>query len=259
MLRTQPELQTGWLASIFFHIVIAVLLFFSTFRQYIPEPQFVEMTWGDITSLVAPIPEIPSEQTAAKEEVQKADQTDNSVTLPSRRFLDLPDEVISVKQNKKNISADVPSNTGRSGKISAEERRTNIVSSGLGSRENVAGKSTSSSTMQVATPFGAGTDAGGLGKNVAFAMQWAGGGNRKLLSGDVPSYPAGVNVGAQIKLKVTVQPDGTVRFASPAQKGNTRLENAAISKVKLWKFEPLLNAQPQIEQTCNITFNFMLK
>ncbi|MDP1676812.1 MAG: hypothetical protein Q8L88_08065 [Bacteroidota bacterium] len=259
MVRSRKELQTGWVVSIGFHILIAVLLFYSTFRQYIPEPQFIEMMWGDIASLQSPMPNIPSEKSTAKEEVQQSDQTDNSIALPSRTYLDLPDEVISVKQNKKNISADIPSNTGRNGKISADERRSNIVSSGLGSRENVAGKSFNPSNMQVATPFGSGTETGGLGNNIAYSVQWAGGGSRKLLTGDMPSYPSGVNVSAQIKLKVAVQPDGTVRSTSPAQKGDTRLENAAISKVKLWKFEPLLNAQPQIEQLCTITFNFTLK
>jgi outer membrane biosynthesis protein TonB len=259
MVRSRRELQIGWILSVCIHSAIAILLFFSTFRQYIPEPQFVEMTWGDISSLQSPIPNLPSERTAVKEEVQQSDQTDNSVALPSRRYLDLPDEVISVKQNKKNISADIPSNAERSGKISAEEKRSNIVSSGLGTRENIAGKSSSSSNMQVATPFGTGSEAGGLGSNIAYSLQWAGGGNRKLLRGDMPTYPSGVNVSAQIKLKVAVQPDGTVRSATPAQKGDTRLENAAISKVKLWKFEQLLNAQPQIEQSCSITFNFTLK
>ncbi|MFA5831942.1 MAG: energy transducer TonB [Bacteroidota bacterium] len=259
MVRSQRELQTGWIVSLFFHIAVAVILFYSRFQQYIPEPQFVEMTWGDISSLQAPIPEIPSEQTAAKEEVQQADQTDNSVALPSRKYLDLPDEVISVKQNKKNVSADIPSNTGRSGKISAQEQRSNVVSSGLGARDNIAGKSTSTSNMKVATPFGVGNEAGGLGDNVAYAVQWAGGGNRKLLSGDAPAYPPNVNISAQIKLRVRVQPDGTVRSVTPAQKGDTRLENVTISKVKLWKFEPLLSAQPQIEQDCTITFNFTLK
>jgi len=259
MVRSHRELQTGWIISVVFHACVALLLFYSTFRQYIPEPQFVEMTWGNISSLQSPMPNIPSEKSAAKEDVQQSDQTDNSVALPSRTYLDLPDEVISVKQNKKNISADIPSNTGRNGKLSADERRSNIVSSGLGTRENIAGKSSSTSNMQVATPFGSGTETGGLGNNIAYSVQWAGGGNRKLLTGDMPSYPQGVNVSAQIKLKVIVQPDGGVRSAAPAQKGDTRLENAAINKVKLWKFEPLLSAQPQIEQLCTITFNFTLK
>lgn len=259
MVHSRKELQTGWVVSISFHIIIAVLLFYSTFRQYIPEPQFVEMTWGDISSLQSPMPNIPSEKSTANEQTQYADQTDNTVALPSRTYLDLPDEVISVKQNKKNVSAELPTNTGRNGKLSAEERRTNIVSSGLGTRDNTVGRSSASANMQVATPFGSGSEAGGLGNNIAYSVQWAGGGSRKLIIGEMPSYPPGVNVSAQIKLKVTVQPDGIVRSASPGQKGDTRLENAAISKVKLWKFEPLLSAQPQIEQLCTITFNFTLK
>jgi outer membrane biosynthesis protein TonB len=259
MVRSNREIRTGWVASILFHIAIAVMLFFSTFRQYIPEPQFVEMTWGDVTSLNAPVPDIPSQKNAAREEQQQAEEADNSVALPSRNYLDLPDEVISIKQNKRTISADAPSTTGRSGKISAEERQTTVLSSGLGTKENVVGRSSGTSNVQSAMPLGAGEQGGGLGSSVAFAVQWAGGGNRKLLSGDVPVYPPGVNVAAQIKLKVRVMPNGTVRSVAPAQKGDTRLENAAINKVKLWRFEPLLSSQVQSEQDCSITFNFTLR
>jgi TonB family protein len=259
MIRSKREWQTGWIASVFIHIAIAVMLFFSTFTQYIPEPQFVEMTWGDINSLNAPIPDIPSQQTAAREEVQEADQSDNSVALPSRNYLELPDEVISIKQNRQTLSAEAPMVSGRSGKISAEERQTTVLSSGLGTKENMTGKSSGTSNTQAATPYGAGNREGGLGSTIAYALQWAGGGNRKLLSGDVPAYPPGVNISAQIKLLVRVEPNGTVRSVTPAQKGDTRLENAAISKVKLWRFEPLLGSQTQAEQNCTITFNFTLQ
>lgn len=259
MVRSTRELQLGWIVSFVFHAIVALILLYSTFRQYIPEPQIVEMTWGDINALNTPMPDLPAQQTAAREEIQEADEADNSVALPSRNYLDLPDEVISIKQNKKSLSADAPSTTGRSGKITAEERQTTVVSSGLGTRENAVGRSQGTSSVQSASPVGSGSRTGGLGSNVAYAVQWAGGGNRKLLSGDVPAYPPGVNVAAQIKLRVRVQPDGTVRSVAPAQKGDTRLENAAIGKVKLWKFEPLLSAQTQSEQECTITFNFTLK
>lgn len=259
MVRPNHEFRTGWVISVFFHVAVAVLLLFSTFRHYIPEPQFVEMTWGEITSTQAPIPNIPSQQTAAKEQQQQDEKTDNTVALPARKFLDLPDDVISVNQNKKSVSADVPSNTGRSGKISAREQQTNVISSGLGTRENITGKTSSTSNVQVATPFGSGNESGGFGSNIAMAVQWAGGGNRKLLSGEMPAYPPSVNISAQIKLNARVQPDGTVRSVAPAQKGDTRLENAAMSKVKLWKFEPLQSAQAQLEQSCTITFNFTLE
>ncbi len=259
MVRTTRELQLGWVVSFLFHAGLALLLFFSTFRQYIPEPQVVEMTWGDVNSLNTPMPDIPAQQTAAREEIQEADEADNSVALPSRNYLDLPDDVISIKQNKKSISADAPSTTGRSGKITAEERQTTVVSSGLGTRENTVGRSQGTTNVQSASTVGAGSRTGGAGSNVGYAVQWSGGGNRKLLSGDVPGYPPGVNVAAQIKLRVRVLPDGSVRSVAPAQKGDTRLENAAIGKVKLWKFEPLLSSQVQAEQECTITFNFTLK
>jgi hypothetical protein len=69
MVHSRREVHIGWVVSVFFHIAVALILFFSTFRKYIPEPQFVKMTWGDINSLQSPVPEIPSERTAAKEEI----------------------------------------------------------------------------------------------------------------------------------------------------------------------------------------------
>ena len=97
------------------------------------------------------------------------------------------------------------------------------------------------------------------GSGVGYAIQWGGGGKRKLLEGNAPKYPAGVNQRAQIKLKVVVLPNGIVKSAQPIQKANTKLENAALKEVRLWKFEALPTAQKQKEQTCQITFNFDLK
>jgi outer membrane biosynthesis protein TonB len=234
-------------------------MMFITVRQYIPEPHFVEMTWGTLNSRVNPVPNIPSTEQASRQSNVTEGTTDKSINLPSRKFLELPDEVISLRDKKKNIVAETPVSSARAGKRAADEQRSNVVSSGLGTRENVVGKSSSQSSTGVATPFGSGTEPGGFGSNVSMVYQWAGGGNRKLLAGEVPAYPSGVNVSAQIKLKVSVLPDGTVKSAAPGQKGDTRLENAAIGKVKLWQFEPLLSSQPQTEQICNITFNFKLK
>jgi outer membrane biosynthesis protein TonB len=259
MVRSSHEYRNGWIASIIFHAIVAVMLMYIGVRQYIPEPNFVEMTWGVLTSTNVPIPEIPSTEEATRQSTETEGATESSMNLPNRKFLDLPDEVISVRDKKKNLAAENPVSSSRAGKLTAEEQRTSSVSSGFGTKENALGKSTSRSNVAVATPFGSAGESGGLGSNVAFSMQWAGGGNRKLLAGDVPTYPAGVNISAQIKLRVIVLPNGAVKSAAPAQKGETRLENAALAKVKLWKFEPLLAAQPQIEQICNITFNFTLK
>ncbi len=259
MVRTSREFQTGWTVSVILHALFAVMMMFMTIRQYIPEPQFVEMTWGSLTSHNSPIPAIPTTEQATRQSNVVEGSTNESMNLPNRKFLDLPDEVISLRDKKKEVTAENPVTTSRAGKISSNEQRSSTVSSGFGTTDNTLGKSTSRSNAQVALPFGAGADAGGLGNNISMVVQWAGGGNRKLLAGDKPVYPSGVNISAQIKLKVIVLPDGSVKSSAPAQKGDTRLENAALSKVKLWQFEPLLSAQPQIEQVCTVTFNFTLK
>lgn len=259
MVRSEREFRNGWIISVLFHSAVGVMLLFLTVRQYIPEPHFVEMTWGMVSSVKAPIPDVPSKEQSTASSRQKEQVTNNSVELPSRKYLDLPDEVISLRARKKNITADNPVANPRAGKTTARERRTNIASSGAGTNDIIAGKSSSTTNAQVATPFGSSSDKGGVGNSPGLNIQWSGGGIRDLLVGDMPVYPPGVNVQAQIKLKVIVRPDGSVRSAQPAQKGDTRLENAAINKVKLWQFEPLVTSQQQVDQVCDITFNFKLQ
>ena len=111
----------------------------------------------------------------------------------------------------------------------------------------------------VAPPFNAGGAGSSIGNNIWSMLQWAGGRIRNSISGDLPKYPPGVNVEAQIKLRVVVQPRGTVKSIQPLQKGDTRLENAAIKEVRLWRFQSLQSAQPALDQVCTIIFNFKMK
>jgi hypothetical protein len=106
---------------------------------------------------------------------------------------------------------------------------------------------------------GPGNKGTGLGGYPGFSIDWGGGGTRKLVRFNVPKYPSGVNVEAQIKILATVLPDGSIKSLRPMQKGNTALENAAMNEARLWQFESLKPTQPQQEQTCVITFNFELR
>ena len=99
----------------------------------------------------------------------------------------------------------------------------------------------------------------GEGGGIGFSMKWLQGGMRKKIFGDLPKYPEGVKVEAEIKLLAVVSPDGSIQALQPAQKGNTRLEEAAMKEVRYWKFEPLKSSQPQIPQRCEIVFLFTLK
>jgi TonB family protein len=105
---------------------------------------------------------------------------------------------------------------------------------------------------------GGGTIDHDIGKALFGSVQWIGGGKRKKVSGDLPRYPAGVNVQAQIRIEAVVAPNGTVKSAKPAQKANARLEEAAMRELRHWRFEPLPRTLPQREQRCVVTFNFKL-
>jgi TonB family protein len=82
---------------------------------------------------------------------------------------------------------------------------------------------------------------------------------RRKLSGELPTYPQGATVSAQVRILTIVFPDGTVRSVQPEQKANRLLEEAAMKAVRSWKFEPLGSSLPQVEQSCIITFSFRLR
>lgn len=99
----------------------------------------------------------------------------------------------------------------------------------------------------------------GEGGGIGYSMKWLRGGTRKKVSGDLPKYPAGVKVEAEIRLFVIVSPEGSVVALHPAQKADTRLEEAALKEVRFWRFEKLKPSQPHVDQTCEIAFLFTLK
>ena len=110
------------------------------------------------------------------------------------------------------------------------------------------------------TPYGLGSGENGDGDGSGtFSLQWLHGMTRRKLSGELPKYPQGATVSAQVRILTIVFPDGTVRSVQPEQKANSLLEEAAMKAVRFWKFEPLGSSLPQVEQTCIITFSFKLK
>ena len=110
------------------------------------------------------------------------------------------------------------------------------------------------------TPYGIGSGEEGDGEGSgAFSAQWLHGMTRRKLSGELPKYPQGASVSAQVRILTIVLPNGTVRSVQPEQKANRLLEEAAMKAIRFWKFEPLGSSMPQVEQSCIITFSFKLK
>ena len=92
-----------------------------------------------------------------------------------------------------------------------------------------------------------------------FSLRWLKGLTRPKISGDLPKYPQGTTVSAQVKILAVVQPGGFVSSVQPVQKANRLLEDAAMKAVRTWQFEPLASTLPQVDQSCVITFVFKLK
>lgn len=99
----------------------------------------------------------------------------------------------------------------------------------------------------------------GEGGGIGYSMKWLRGGTRGKIFGELPKYPAGVKIEAEIRLFAIVAPDGSVVALNPAQKADSRLEEAALKEVRYWRFERLSPSLPQVDQTCEIAFLFTLK
>ena len=82
--------------------------------------------------------------------------------------------------------------------------------------------------------------------------------SRKILERPQPPQVR-VQVEAEIELTVWVLPSGAVDRAIPSVKGDAELERAAIQYLRQWRFAPLLQEEPQVEQWGTIPLKFKLR
>jgi TonB family protein len=79
---------------------------------------------------------------------------------------------------------------------------------------------------------------------------------RALLSGGKPNFPEGAQHGGTVKIKITVDPSGNVMAMIPVEKADIRLEEAAMSAIRTWRFSKLAKNYPQVDQQATATFIF---
>lgn len=257
-MRERNDNTKGWIGSVIIHAVIILLLFFWHVDFSVSEPEFIEMSWGTVANVPASAagrPRMPGSQGAT---VTTRTPKSTPVDLPQRKS-DVADEVLKIPPARKINVEETPSQSRVRLAENSRGQKELSTGIGLGQKEKFETPGSGETAGEIAESQleeAAGSD---VGKSVSVSMQWSGGGTRKKISGELPTYPEGVNVGAQIKIETVVLPDGSVKALKPAQKGNTKLEEAAMKAVRLWMFEPLRSSSPQIDQTCLITFNFHLK
>lgn len=259
------ETRYGWAGSLAFHAVLTILFILLTVPQIVANPEFIELTWGvgmspggGVQMGSEPSPSSSGGRAGDVVVPQSTQKPAQPVELPERRFPDMGDEAIGIPRSQKQQVPQTGAAQARvpSGGVGEKEQG---LGKGVGEREAFSTASGAGvSPSGVATP-GSGGVGRGSGPGVGYSVQWMAGGNRKMVSGELPEYPSGTNVEAQIKILAVVQPDGAIKTVQPVQKANTRLEDAAMRAVRQWRFEPLRSGQSQLDQNCVITFLFKLK
>lgn len=258
------ETRTGWAISLAIHGGLLVLFLLISIPDVIQRQEFIEVTWGlpavskpaRATTASASAGEAGTASMSAPKKPIKSEKPSQTVILPERRMVDRLEDNLPLVRSEKIELAEKPGSdrkvTSGVGEREPGEGRTPGAREQTGPASGIPGSS-------VGPEAGSGGLAGDVDKGVSFSIQWMEGGTRGKISGELPQYPEGVNVVAQIKILALVAPDGSIKSAQPAQKGNTRLEEAAMKQVRLWKFEPLRSSQPQDNQSCVVTFLFTLK
>ena len=106
---------------------------------------------------------------------------------------------------------------------------------------------------------GTGLGSRGFGKGAGLGLgniEWGGGGNRTVLSHREPAFPSGSR-GGQVRIRFTVDKNGTVISARPVTRGgDPALESAALSAIRSWRFNQI--AENKTMEGV-ITFIFRLK
>lgn len=124
--------------------------------------------------------------------------------------------------------------------------------------ENASSKTDIGSISAPATSEGEGLGrfGSGTGRGQGYSLDWGGGGNRVVLHKELPKYPVGITTSAQIKMRFTVLPNGSVGMILPMQKGEPALERAAMEALRRWQFNPTSDGKDMLGF---ITFTFRIQ
>lgn len=258
------ERQIGWAGSIGLHALLLLIFFFLHVPDILQKQEFVEVSWGATASpsastSVAKATASPVKETAPaiKQPVQPQ-RASQPVLPPERRALDLSDEMVRVPKTDKMDIPEMGSKVQAAEQTTVGEREARTGQE-VGERERTTPGSQTGTGPGGTSPLGSTGVGAEVDRGVSYSVQWLDGGSRRLLSFNLPRYPEGVNVEAQVQILTVVMPDGSVKVVSPVQKANPKLEEVAMKEVRQWRFEPLRSTQPQLEQNAVITFLFKLK
>lgn len=225
--------NTSFSISIALHVIVFSLFLFSRATEEPPSKDYVELGFGigngngsagglgtGLEETVANVPEGTSKQAKSKDESEK------KLDIPPSKSAKDVDAISQSKKAKENVKGS-----------SLDDYNSNSRSIGGQSQGN------------------------GMGGNGSFGydINWGGRGQRRIYSYSKPEYPEGVKKEADIRLRFTILPDGSVGSIIPLTKADTKLENVAINSLRQWRFEALSRNQKQVEQIAIIVFPYRLR
>lgn len=82
---------------------------------------------------------------------------------------------------------------------------------------------------------------------------------RKLLNFVKPEYPKGLNENTVVKLRISVNPDGSVATIEVVKTGGIQFDQSAIQAVREWRFQRLPSKVEQLAQSGIVTIYFQIR
>ena len=240
--------RNGILGSVVVHSLLFVAFYFVEAK---PEPVdqlgYIQVEFGEFAEgrAVKSVPESVPEPTPPPEEPE-VEETPEEVDPLDSKPVDLPDaeplpeepEIESPDTETEAIIAEEPEE--EPAEEDQQERPAEVKPLGSGETDSNSGAESgdpgSGQDAEEASPF------------------FIEGLERNLLGRFLPANSAGVN--ADIKVRIFVGPDGTVKRTILVQKGDPQLDMQALIAVRKWKFNELPPNAPQELQEGVVTFKF---
>jgi TonB family protein len=243
-MRRDEEIR-GWVGTILFHVLLAFMLFLWQVNVSTGEPEYVEVSFRTANPPPVTLPERQVPSGGDAETALPPLSARRLMSLTERRIPSADDEALHIPSGHKMTVDDAPAPIRSRVMEHLRDEKELFSSPGKGSPVGAA-----------AYPRVSGVAGVESGRGVSVMVTWSGGGARKRISGELPAYPGGVKITAQIMLEAVVMPDGTVRSLKAVRKGSSKVEESAIKAVRLWRFEPLRRSLPQRDQVCTVAVTF---
>ena len=269
MIGSSKESRIGLIGTIVFHSILILICFIYTLDTKAKVPDYVELSFTS-NEVVTPVEEVnetlsqkegaelTKNYTSATPKVEKNKSLIASSTVktvphitPPKYNISLDDGGVRLPDSKMDVTS------SSNAKYESGSYTSNIESK----KESFVGNKKDDKFTSVGTSSDV-KDIGNsnIGREIKnYSILWRDGGFRNKISGSLPKYPENTNKEAQVKLQITVSPEGEILKIIPLQKADYVFENSAISALRTWKFEKLKSNQPLENQIGIITFNFKLE